>query len=477
MSLEAFAPFAASTTTLLEAVSSEARRMGDRQVLLEHLLLGVINLQNAQAGLLQRLWQSRSTGSIMSLLPGVTTKKIESILHRQRIYSTEADDDVPGWSTAAQQALQLASEERYWADHRDLALEHLLLGILRTPHGRAVLHSMGVIDFTDRLQAIRAALFAEPEAPARRQRSRYTRSAKLAISFAQDEAREHRHQSVNTAHLLIGLARDRDSLAAHILRNLGADAERIRGRVLQMQPPNDRDTEVIGLAESYKRVLDRASNERHLRKHARLATGHLLYHVALLDEEDIALRALRRCEVRPRDIFATMQDYVQTQLNVLEGIGGADIVGASVMFTLTFESQRNFEVALEEAERLGHRVLDTSHLLMGLMIDESSLTATIFAEYGIDRRRVRALIEVGNTHELHYQLQPRRLADDLRTALQLAIDAACVACHYAVVNPLHLLLALLRQHETPAQRVLQQLGVDLAHLKSTVIMHLERIRT
>jgi ATP-dependent Clp protease ATP-binding subunit ClpA len=470
-------PQSHTATTVLDTAVAEARRLGNSHVGVEHLLLGVIALDQNSKGLLNRLWRGKPSGSIVNMLPGLSARKLESIIQRQNVGFDHRVKGDPQWSAEAQYALRLADHERYWADQRTLEPEHILLGVMRSAKGRTVLNVVGVTEWSVRLQDIRTALFLAKDVPVRRQRSRYTASAKLAVSFAQDEAREHSHDEVDTGHLLIGLTRDRDGLAARVLRNLGADTERLRGRLLQMCPPQDRTVEVVGLSYTYKRLLDRAANERYLRKHPRISTGHLLYHVALLDEDDVALRVLRRCEIRPRDVFATLEQYIQPQIAVLDGVASVDEINSPVLFTLTFEAQQNFEVALEEAYRLEHYVLDTGHLLMGLLMDESGLTATLLAQNGVERRRVRALLEVGNVHGLRYQLSTRRLHDELQALVRQAIDVACVACHYAVVNPLHLLLALLKQSDTRAIWVLHELDVDIQHLQSSAMSHLKRTRS
>lgn len=470
-------PSTPDAAVVLEQANAEAVRLMMPQVTVVHLLLSLAKLYTANHSVLQRLRRTKPQRNGLVYLSGLSPRKLEATLERQQLSANPEPQGVVSWSHSAETALQFAMHECNWSDERLVMLEHIAIGALRTPEGSVVAETLDISNISERVLGLRTEIFAGPMQSARRQRSRYTRSARLAVSFAQQEARDHHHDSVDTGHLLIGLASERDGLASRVLRNLGVDAERLRGRLLQMQPAQSREQEVIGLSGTYKRVLDRAANERHVRKHARLGTGHLLYHIALLDEDDVAVRVLRRCEIRRRDLVATLADYIELQLALVDGVDGAVLTGSPVRFTLTFEAQRNFEVALEESQRLDHRVLDTAHLLMGLMMDESSLTAHMLRVCGLDRRRVRGILELSNAYDYRFPLNPRRLADDLQQAMTLAIDEACIACEYAVVNPLHLLAAVLKQKNSMALSVLHQLDIDMQHLRTLVSTHLDRIRT
>lgn len=105
----------------------------------------------------------------------------------------------------------------------------------------------------------------------------FTRRARMVLSLAQEEARRLGHDYMGTEHLLLGLIREGDGLAARVLRQQGVALERVRGRVEQLIGRGD-STAVgaICLTPRLKRVIELAVAEaRHL-NHDYIGTEHLL---------------------------------------------------------------------------------------------------------------------------------------------------------------------------------------------------------
>jgi ATP-dependent Clp protease ATP-binding subunit ClpC len=63
---------------------------------------------------------------------------------------------------------------------------------------------------------------------------RFTDRARRVVVFAQDEARGLNHNWIGTEHLLLGLIREGDGVAAQVLVNLGSDLNRARQQVIQL---------------------------------------------------------------------------------------------------------------------------------------------------------------------------------------------------------------------------------------------------
>ena len=61
---------------------------------------------------------------------------------------------------------------------------------------------------------------------------RFTERARQVVVLAQDEARALKHNYIGTEHILLGLVREGEGLAAMVLTKLGADLEAVRARVL-----------------------------------------------------------------------------------------------------------------------------------------------------------------------------------------------------------------------------------------------------
>ena len=72
----------------------------------------------------------------------------------------------------------------------------------------------------------------------------FTEWARRVVVLAQEEARMFNHNWIGTEHILLGLIRERDGMAAQVLVKLGADLNRVRQQVIQLssgqQPPPGR---------------------------------------------------------------------------------------------------------------------------------------------------------------------------------------------------------------------------------------------
>ena len=63
---------------------------------------------------------------------------------------------------------------------------------------------------------------------------RFTERARQVVVLAQEEARTLKHNYIGTEHILLGLLREGESVAAQVLTGLGADLDGTRERVVQM---------------------------------------------------------------------------------------------------------------------------------------------------------------------------------------------------------------------------------------------------
>lgn len=444
----------------LSIADSESVRLNSPQIGLTHLLMGILGLHDANHVLLRRRVAPPLAVRVL-LQQGINVRRLEE--NWGPISTTVLN--IPGPTPLdidAELACQMAEHEMHWMDQREVNTGHLLLGILLSPRGRVLLEGLGLRKWRQTVDDLRAGLQSQDDGIASRRRSRYTRSARLVLMFAQEQARELRHPQVGTEHLMLAMLGEFQGMGGKVLKNLGADVQGLRAKILQQEPAENRAIDALGLSENYKRLLDRASNERRLRQHTLIGTGHLLYHMLFLDD-DVGARALRRLNIRTEDIVMCLKNYVAPQLPLLEAVEQGS-VDTNRLFTLTFEAQDAFLMAQEEAQRLEHRTIDTGHLLLALMIEETSLTAHLLSGVGLNRRRLRGVIETMPVQDARQRQSPYCLSDDLQMVVHLAIDAACDNCNYPVINPLHLLMGLLMQPDSMAIQALRAVSIDTQHL-------------
>ena len=131
------------------------------------------------------------------------------------------------FSERARRVLSLAQEEAQRFNHNYIGTEHVLLGLVRETEGVAarVLHGLGV-----ELSKVRSAVEfiigrGEKSVPGE---VGLTPRAKRVIELAVDEARRLNHSYIGTEHLLIGLLREGEGVAAGVLESLGVTLEKVR---------------------------------------------------------------------------------------------------------------------------------------------------------------------------------------------------------------------------------------------------------
>ena len=138
----------------------------------------------------------------------------------------------------AQQVLALARKEADRLNHNFLGTEHLLLGLIKLGQGVAVnvLQKMGLDLETVRMEVEKQV----GTGPDQKMIGNipYTPRVKKVIALAQKEAKNLNHTYVGTEHLLLGLLREGDGVAAKVLRALDVDIELARQEILKELDPN-----------------------------------------------------------------------------------------------------------------------------------------------------------------------------------------------------------------------------------------------
>ena len=138
----------------------------------------------------------------------------------------------------SKQVLMLAQKEAMRFNHDYVGTEHLLLGLLSLGQGVAVsvLKSMGVNLENLRLEVEKqvgtgGATKLEGAPP-------YTPRLKKALALAAQEAKTMNYNYIGTEHLLLGIIKEGESVAARVLKNLKVDIEKVKKEVLKALDPN-----------------------------------------------------------------------------------------------------------------------------------------------------------------------------------------------------------------------------------------------
>ncbi|MDO5553543.1 MAG: ATP-dependent Clp protease ATP-binding subunit [Planctomycetia bacterium] len=138
--------------------------------------------------------------------------------------------------------MQLANQEAQRFNHEYVGTEHILLGLVKDGGGVAakVLQSIGVDLRKIRIE-VEKLVRSGPDLVTMG-RLPQTPKAKKVIEFAMNEARNLNHNYVGTEHLLLGLLREPEGIAAQVLMNLGIQLEDVRQEMLNLlRDPNSAD--------------------------------------------------------------------------------------------------------------------------------------------------------------------------------------------------------------------------------------------
>ena len=121
---------------------------------------------------------------------------------------------------------------------------------------------------------------------------RFTEKAQRAIYYAQEEARAMNYPAVGTEHLLLGILREGESVAAHALRDIGVDLQQMREAVLKtLMPGNEPVGKEVAITPRVKKVLTFAQEEAARWGVNYIGTEHLLLSI-LREGEGVASRVL-----------------------------------------------------------------------------------------------------------------------------------------------------------------------------------------
>jgi len=152
--------------------------------------------------------------------------------------TTHVSETYANFTPRAQQVLALARKEADRFNHNFVGTEHLLLGLIALGQGVAVnvLQKMGLDLLTVR-DEVEKQVGTGPDQKLISSIP-YTPRVKKVLALASTEAKRLNHTYIGTEHILLGLLREGDGVAARVLKNLDVAIEQVRIQILQELDPN-----------------------------------------------------------------------------------------------------------------------------------------------------------------------------------------------------------------------------------------------
>ena len=322
----------------------------------------------------------------------------------------------------ARQALHRAQEHAQRYNHNYIGTEHLLLGLLDVKESVAiqVLEDTGIepqkissaVDFIigrgDRVVLGEIGL---------------TPRAKKVIELAVDEARRMNVHYIGTEHILLGLSRESEGIAAGVLESVGATFARLLRHtysILGLDLPPELRSSIEPLRPDHRQV------RYHTEKTSKIPD--------------------------PQIYTSGVVSYTQQNR----------------FYKFTERARKVLSLAQEEAQRFQHNYIGTEHLLLGLVRENDGIAAKVLAGLGVDLHKVRESVEFIIGRGDRIVLGEIGLTPRTKLVIDLAIDEARQLNH-PYIGTEHLLLGLIREGHGIAAGVLESLGVKLEQVRAETL--------
>ena len=304
----------------------------------------------------------------------------------------------------ARRVLTLAQEEAQRFNHNYIGTEHLLLGLVREGDGVAakVLANLGV-----ELTKVRSAVEfiigrGERATPGE---IGLTPRAKKVIELAVDEARRLSHHYIGTEHLLLGLVREGEGIAASVLESLGVNLERVRAettRILSQSMPQSSGAgarsstrtptvDQLGMdltAAARQGKLDPiVGRDREIERMIQILSRRTKNNPVLIGEPGVGKTAIAE-GLAHRIIAGDVPETLQGRRLVTLDIGG---LVAGTKYRGEFEER--LKKVIEELKGAGNCVLfiDEMHMLVGAGAAEGAVDAANILKPSLARGEVQCI--------------------------------------------------------------------------------------
>ena len=223
---------------------------------------------------------------------------------------------------------------------------------------------------------------------------RFTERARRIILLAQEEAGMMNNDGVGTQHLLLGIVRENEGVAAQVLSKMGVSLAKVRQQIEAEAQPSG-ETSSGGepkLTPKAKRVLELAADESRRMRHNYIGTEHLL--LALLREKDgTAAQVLTKLGLNLEESRNQVMEYLgpeemaQRAQVIARTRQGFDTTNE---LNVTLEVQVILRTAQVEAQQRSCKELNPDHLLLAILKDEQC--AALLVGAGLDLFEARAAL-------------------------------------------------------------------------------------
>ena len=351
----------------------------------------------------------------------------------------------------ARKTMQLANQEAQRYNHEYIGTEHILLGLAKEASGVAanVLKNLDV-DPRVIVREVGKLLLSGPDMGVTMGKLPQTPRAKKVVEFSMDEARNLRHHYVGTEHILLGLLRELEGVAAQVLINLGLQLEAVREETLSLLGEGDRGQSLRELAAE----ADLPSTAELVYEHTRV-----VFAVTPVKIDWLSWLRSRRIGISLLGLTRYLSFSAGSTAASNEPTGPPK---ESDQVTAVWREANTFA----KAQR--REYLAPADLLYGVAVWATDPLRVVLREYNIKTGPVRAAVELAvglGTAEFTMTTLPK--TPNARAIRKAMCDRAAAAGS-AEVTLLHLVEALLEEHDDDLYRVMIQIGSLPEHLAAEI---------
>ena len=307
------------------------------------------------------------------------------------------------FSERARRVLSLAQEEAQRFNHNYIGTEHILLGLVRENEGTAakVLGGLGI-----ELNKIRSAvefIIGKGDTAASGEIG-LTPRAKKVIELAVDEARRLNHHYIGTEHLLIGLMREGEGVAAGVLESLGVTLDKVRGETNSVLNKGGRSSKGTSKASTKTPTLDQlgvdltekandgkldptVGREKEIERVTQILSRRTKNNPVLIGEPGVGKTAIVEAlaqRIASDDVPGTLQGKRLVTLDMGSLVAGTKYRG---------EFEERLKKVIEEIKSAGNCVLfiDEIHTMVGAGAAEGAVDAANILKPSLARGEMQTI--------------------------------------------------------------------------------------
>jgi len=302
----------------------------------------------------------------------------------------------------ARRVIILAQEEAKRLNHSAVGTEHILLGIIREGEGVA---SKGLKSLNINPERVRAEIetaIGRGEGTPYEEMA-FTPRAKRVLELALDEARRLGHNYIGTEHLLLGLIREGEGVAARVLGPMGADLERVRSQVVYLlgveeTPSHTKQSTKTPTLDEFGRDLTKLARgnkldpvigrEREIRRVIQVLSRRTKNNPALIGEPGVGKTAITE-GLAERIVHGDVPEVLRTK-RVVELDLAALVAGTK--YRGEFEDR--MKTVMEEIRKAQGEVIlfvDELHTLVGAGAAEGAIDASNILKPSLSRGELQCI--------------------------------------------------------------------------------------